>query len=250
MRSSSLSVLGLLALTTATVASPSDTHVLLARDYLNDVCSPNITTADSTIPPCTEIATIEEACTVNGTSPLDIGDHAMCMCEGSYFQDWQGCQDCLYFHGFRSERDEAFYESVKSIASQSLCGYLSGSVFSEPTAVWASLFSSVAATLSQLTTGATVLSDQAPSQTAVSLYFTASGTQGPGATPSVFPGGSSSSKTSQTTSGKSSSSSKTAMGTASGSAAATSSSGSGAYPAKAPGGLLVGLAGAVLAVGL
>lgn len=50
-----------------------------------------------------------------------------------------------------------------------------------PTADFAVIFSNVADTAAPTATGATVLSDKFPSQSAVSLYYTAVGSQGPGA---------------------------------------------------------------------
>ena len=66
------------------------------------------------------------------------------------------------------------YSSIISSASNLLCT-------GTPTADFAAIFSSVAATVAPATTGATILSDQFLSQSAVSLYYTATGSQGPGA---------------------------------------------------------------------
>lgn len=145
--------------------------------YINSVCSPNITDANGgTIPPCTSIVTIQSQCAPNGTDPIDYLAHAECMCAppSSFFADWQGCQRCLFVHGARDQRDLDTYSVILSSASQALCT-------GTPTAVFADVFSSVAATVAPVATGATVLSDQFPSKTAVSLYYTASGSQGPGA---------------------------------------------------------------------
>jgi hypothetical protein len=170
----------LLAAAAANIASVapqeiSNAHELLQRDYSDTVCDPATKSANDTVPPCVEITSIEEACQPNGTSALALVAHQQCMCGGSYFSDWIGCQDCLFFHGLRSQRDVAFYESVMTAASSSLCGAAT------PPAAWQAVFSSVANTFTSPTTGATVSTDQAVSQTAVSLYWTASGAQGPGA---------------------------------------------------------------------
>jgi hypothetical protein len=97
------------------------------------------------------------------------------MCNGSFFTEWPYCLQCLYVHGLRSQRDTAFYNSVIASASGQLCGQPT------PTADFQNIFSKIQATLAQPTTGSTVSSDQFPSQTAVSLYYTASGPIGPGA---------------------------------------------------------------------
>lgn len=78
----------------------------------------------------------------------------------SYFENWAGCQDCIFSHGQRTERDEAFYASVAAAASHSLCAFLSMS--------------------GAPTMGATTIRDQAPSSTSINPYCTPSGRQGPG----------------------------------------------------------------------
>jgi hypothetical protein len=122
------------------------------------------------------------------------------MCHGSFFTEWPFCLQCLYVHGLRSARDTEFYRSVIASASSELCGQPT------PTADFQDIFSKVQATLAQPTTGSTVSSDQFPSQTAVSLYYTASGSLGPGsitgsATGATATGGSTNAGGSRSTSG-------------------------------------------------
>lgn len=147
---------------------------LLARDYVDTVCKPAIKSPSDTIPPCTEIQTIEMLCVANGTSPLYLEAHQQCMCNGSYFTEWPACQSCLFLHGLRSERDLAQYASILTAASSSFCDVPT------PTASFAAVFSQVQAEVPVPTTGDTISSDKAPSQTPVSLYWTATGPQGPG----------------------------------------------------------------------
>lgn len=87
---------------------------------------------------------------------------------------WPACQDCLYFHGLRTEREVAQYDGILSAASSSFCGAAT------PTTTFAAVFASIQATFPVPSTGGTISSDQAPSSTAVSLYYTATGSQGPG----------------------------------------------------------------------
>ncbi|KAH8881610.1 hypothetical protein GQ53DRAFT_628370, partial [Thozetella sp. PMI_491] len=148
---------------------------LFPRDYLADVCKPAVEAPSTIIPPCTEIEVIETACWPNGTEPLALLAHQECMCGGSYFPDWLGCLDCQYFHGIRSPRDYAFYQTIIGLASSSFCGAAT------PTAVWQTAFAKQADQGTMPTTGATVGSDRAPSDTAVTLYYTPSASQGPGA---------------------------------------------------------------------
>ncbi|KAK0614258.1 hypothetical protein B0T14DRAFT_539810 [Immersiella caudata] len=145
-----------------------------AMDYEDEVCHPVVQHSNDTIPPCLSLVTIETLCTPNGTSPLALKAHQQCMCSGSFFSEWPFCLQCLFVHGLRSERDLAFYKSVISTASSSLCAAPT------PTAEFASIFSDIQVAAPYPTTGETVSSDQAVGNTAVSLYFTATTRQGPG----------------------------------------------------------------------
>ncbi|KAN0089714.1 hypothetical protein V8E51_019974 [Hyaloscypha variabilis] len=139
--------------------------------YLNSVCLPNVTSP--IIPPCQEITNIESACLPNGTSPHDLLAHAECMCGGSYFSDWIGCLNCDFVHGGRSPAVTSAFHIILSSASNELCT-------GTPTADFQSIFQSLQ--YNPVASGsATDLSDLYPSETAVSLYFTATGPQGPGA---------------------------------------------------------------------
>lgn len=169
--------IALAALATAVAASD---HPLLVRqnsnpaeEYIQEVCFPNTT---SPVPPCQAIINIESACLPNGTTPSAYQAHQQCMCNGGYFPNWSGCLNCQYVHGTRSEAVYKANENIISSASSSFCGAAT------PTAVFASYFAEVSNAAPQTASGfATTLSDQYPSQSAVSLYYTATGNQGPGA---------------------------------------------------------------------
>jgi hypothetical protein len=142
-------------------------------DYLNSVCSPNISNPNP-IPPCISVNTIETLCTPNGTTPLAYQAHAQCLCNtpSTFFQDWLGCRRCLVTHGGLSEREFNGFRAVLAAASSSLC---SGT----PTTNFAAIFAS-ATPSGGAAQGPTTYSDQYPSSSAVSLYYTPSGVQGPG----------------------------------------------------------------------
>ncbi|KAI9650410.1 hypothetical protein NHQ30_000424 [Ciborinia camelliae] len=172
------------------------------ESYLTSVCSPNITSG--TIPPCIEVITIQSACDPNGTTPLDYLAHAQCMCNGGFFSNWLGCLNCDYVHGGRSPAEVSAFHTIITSASNQLCT-------GTPTASFAAIFNSLGG--EDVAEGtATQLSDLYPSETAVSLYYTASGNQGVG----TITG----SATGATKSGSGSASATTA-------AAATASGGSG-----------------------
>ncbi|KAK3685787.1 hypothetical protein B0T22DRAFT_356163, partial [Podospora appendiculata] len=155
-------------------ASTLSTPFFAERDYDDVVCKPVTGGSESSVPPCLNIEVIEQKCSPNGSYPLALKAHQECMCGGTYFSEWPFCLQCLYIHGLRSERDVAFYKSVLSTASTAFCDVPT------PTAKFASVFSSAQESVPSPTTGATVTSDQAVSQSAVSLYFTATGSRGPG----------------------------------------------------------------------
>lgn len=244
----------------ASVSSAS--HPILPRDdYLDSVCSPNITitSPNTVIPPCIESETIQEICTPNGTTSLYYAAHAECMCTGSFFEDWTGCQDCLFYHGQRTERDEAFYASVVAVASHSLCDFLSSSGAPTPTTDFAGYFSEAGVSATQPTTGATISSDQAPSSTAVSLYFTLSGSQGAGAitgslaeATATTTAGALVTGTSSTSGGGSGSTSTASgeSGSTSSSSASSSSSVAAAQTTMVVSGLVLGVAGFAVAAAL
>ncbi|KAF2458968.1 hypothetical protein BDY21DRAFT_339430 [Lineolata rhizophorae] len=148
-------------LTTVTLASAK----LLSRqdvgdDYIESVCSPNITSpSPESIPPCIQVTTIQTDC-----ETLDeIDSYQVCMCTtNAFFESWSGRMDCLYVHGAHSERDVTNWENILSSVSEDLCT-------GTPTASWPAIFSSVAEAATPVSTGATVLSDQYPSQTDVKV---------------------------------------------------------------------------------
>ncbi|KIW04915.1 uncharacterized protein PV09_04085 [Verruconis gallopava] len=169
----------------ATAAQAGGLGALFARQtitasgnqaYLNSVCSPNVTDTSGTLPPCISVINIQGECAPNNTDALGYLAMAECLCNppSTFFADWLGCRDCLAFHGGLSDAALARYSVVISSVSNAICT-------GTPTAQFADYFTSVDAAVPGPTGTATGTTDQAPSQTAVSLYYTASGAQGPGA---------------------------------------------------------------------
>ncbi|KAM7195435.1 hypothetical protein V8F20_007494, partial [Naviculisporaceae sp. PSN 640] len=175
-RSSSPVLLALLSFNVPqSLAYPSRYGASVFRgEYESTVCHPLTDASPKTVAPCIEIETIEILCTPNGTSPLALKAHQQCMCGGSFFDEWPYCLQCLFFHGLRSERDVFFYKDVIATASSALCEVPT------PTAEFKSIFESVRGIVPVPTTGGTISSDQAVGQTAISLYYTATVSQGPG----------------------------------------------------------------------
>lgn len=152
------------------------------------------------------------------------------MCGGSFFQDWLGCLDCDYVHGGRSEQIVSAFNTIITSASNALCT-------GTPTADFAQLFSSASDGVAPSGTN-TGMTDLYPSQTAISLYYTPSRSQGVGAITGSAAGATKSVAT--TTSASGSSKTGTSVGAATGSSS-TSSSKAGA----APTGIWMGGLGAV-----
>ncbi|KAK2065459.1 hypothetical protein LY76DRAFT_600181 [Colletotrichum caudatum] len=256
-------VTGLAAMLPSAVQAWSAPAILSSRQnstpYQDAVCKP-ATSSGGQVPPCVQIESIEVACKPNGTQPIHFEAHAQCMCGGSFFAEKLACEQCLFFHGLRSERDLAYYRGILSSASNALCT-------GTPTAAFAIVYSNIEVAATPVTTGATAKSDQAPSNTAISLYYTASGPQGPGsitgaaasatgvsneatattAEPTATPTGSTTSRRSPT--GASTTAAR--IGTATDDAATTTSvSGNGAVPTYAACGFMMGAAGLAVFAGL
>ncbi|KZL72162.1 collagen-like protein mcl1 [Colletotrichum incanum] len=234
-----------------------------SRPYQEVVCKPEVGSG-SQLPPCVQIENIEVTCKPNGTDPIYLEAHAQCMCGGSFFAEKLACERCLFVHGLRSERSLAYYSGVLSSASNALCT-------GTPTAAFATIYSNIEVAATPITTGATATSDQAPSNTAISLYYTASGPQGPGsitgeaasatgtsnattANPTTIATGSTMSRDASTrasTTAAATAATAATTGTATGDAATTTSaSGNGAVPTYAAGGLMMGAAGLAVFAGL
>ena len=144
--------------------------------YLDSVCSPNVTDTSGTLPPCISVINIQGQCAPNNTDALGYEAMAQCLCNepSTFFSDWIGCRECLEFHGGLTGQDLARYSIVIESVSNAICT-------GTPTAQFADYFTSIDGAVAISYSGTdTVTSDQAPSQTAVSLYYTAPGAQGPG----------------------------------------------------------------------
>ncbi|SPN97428.1 uncharacterized protein DNG_00942 [Cephalotrichum gorgonifer] len=148
-------------------------HLPHARRDPVEICNPRIPAPGVPMPPCANIEYIETMCWPNGTTPIHYDAHAQCMCKGSFFPEWIGCQTCLFVHGLRSQRERDFFRGVMAAASEKLCT-------GTPTAPFRSLFSEVEATAARVTAGETQSVDLYPGNSDVGLYYTPSGPQGLG----------------------------------------------------------------------
>lgn len=153
--------------------TPTPRTLLPRSNATLSVCNPGIPAPGAPMPPCAHIEYIETMCWPKGPSPLHYDNHSQCMCNGSFFPEWLGCQECLFVHGLRDERESAFYGAVLSGASERLCT-------GTPAVPFRSLFAEVEATAERVTAGATTKVDRYPGNSDVGLYYTPSGKQGMG----------------------------------------------------------------------
>lgn len=153
--------------------TPGPQRVLPRGNATRSVCNPGIPAPGDPMPPCANIEYLEAMCWPKGPSALHYDEHVQCMCNGSFFPEWLGCQECLFLHGLRDERESAFYGAVLSGASERLCT-------GTPTVPFRSLFAEVEATAERVTAGETAKVDQYPGDSDVGLYYTSSGPQGVG----------------------------------------------------------------------
>ncbi|KAH8170628.1 hypothetical protein LIA77_09409 [Sarocladium implicatum] len=132
--------------------------------------------------PCNQIAIIESTCMQRGIS---FPDHQLCMCSGSYFSDWRGCQACLRVQGVRGEGEVQYWQNIMDGASSSLCD--SGA---EPT-TWLNEMFAWEAVSGAPRTGERAEYERTTfiggTTVAVSEYYTAPEEQGPGITPTISP---------------------------------------------------------------
>lgn len=142
-------------------------------EYITSVCSPTTAPNPSDPAPCVAIQNVETACPPNGTSPLVLEAHAQCLCGGNYCAEWPECRRCLLAHGALSQRTFTYFSNVLSAASKKLCT-------GTPTAAFATLFTDAQAGVPEPTASGTAPDDVESGDAATSLYYTASGPQGPG----------------------------------------------------------------------
>jgi hypothetical protein len=168
--------LGAVAIARLTAAqNDEDDDDQVSGDERIEECFPDDPTA-----PCVSIENIEAICMQRGIS---LEDHQRCMCEGSFFEDWLGCRQCLRVNGALGEVEVEYWSSVMSGASTAMCDGESA-----PTTYWQDYFGSAIVTAEPPTEysqglGKTTL----VTETDVSLYYTAPDSQGPGITPTVTP---------------------------------------------------------------
>ena len=144
----------------------------------------------------------------------------------------------LTVHGARSQQEVNAFNLIITSASNLLCT-------GTPTAGFAEIFSSLSEGTSSVS-GATVMSDMYPSQTAISLYFTPTGSQGPG---SITGSATAATAVSTTSSGGAGTTGSNGSGASGSGASVSSSEGSSSTSSSkagaAPTGVLIGMLGAV-----
>ncbi|CAD0051364.1 unnamed protein product [Aureobasidium pullulans] len=170
--------IALATLATVVAASEQLNPILDSRqtdnteEYIQEVCFPNTT---SPVPPLSGNPQYRIRLPPQRHFHPRLRSPSTMHVQRRLLPNWRGCLNCQYVHGTRSEAVAEAFDNILSSASQQFCT-------GTPTAVFADYFSALSDSSPQTATGAaTTTSDQFPSQSAVSLYYTASGNQGPGA---------------------------------------------------------------------
>ncbi|PQE18942.1 collagen Mcl1 protein [Rutstroemia sp. NJR-2017a BVV2] len=157
--------------------------------YLSEMCYPlltNITrtielniTVDEQIPslvnspfPCEQANYILQVCSANGTTPIDFLAEQECLCPSSYWVAVKGCVDCFLVHGYLNETQEEDYARISSLSSAECLAT------SPPIQPYSNLLYTTAINVSTVLTAPddAIGTDRFPNQTAVSNYFTSTGT--------------------------------------------------------------------------
>ena len=155
--------------------------LLQQRDdgYEKRVCHPSVAPGIP-LPPCVSVDNQQYSCAPSSNTPSYLKAAQSCICNSSFFQEWVGCRNCLYYHGILNKD---WYNAWKAqITSVSLV-YCYGT----PTAYFPDVFKSMTYAMPSVNTAPTGYVDQASENTAISLYYTApGGGQGSGPTTSEF----------------------------------------------------------------
>src|SRR6266480_4962075 len=132
--------------------------------YENAVCYPSVAPG-SPLPPCVSIANQQISCAPSGNGQNYLLSAQSCLCDSTFFQDWVGCQNCLFYHGILNENwYDAWTAEITSV-SRTYC-------YGTPTMYFPDVFSSMTYSMASVTTGASAYRDKAPGKTDISLYYT------------------------------------------------------------------------------
>lgn len=144
-------------------------------EYIDAMCYPDVDeslydTADasgdwSALPPCIAYSALSVYCSVNGTDEIDNIAEQECMCNGGFFEALSGCNACIMAHGGAADFDWYSQSELDTLQS-SFCSAKQPEEFYE-------LAEETLLTDDDDDTSYSTGSDIAPSNTAVSVYFTA-----------------------------------------------------------------------------
>jgi hypothetical protein len=143
------------------------------------ICHPSVAPGNP-LPPCVSVDNQQYSCAPSSNTPSYLQSAQSCICNSSFFQDWVGCRNCLYYHGILNQD---WYNAWKAEINSVSLAYCYGT----PTAYFPDVFKSMTSAMPSVNTAPIGYFDQAPGNTAVSLYYTAAGGgQGSGPTTSEF----------------------------------------------------------------
>jgi hypothetical protein len=153
------------------------------QEYIQRMCYPTLgdplrSLANSPFP-CEQQLYIEEICIANGTQEVDFLAEQECFCNGSFWEVVLGCDNCYRVHGdqevFTAEEASSFVASISTAECSP----------NPPLQPFTDLFPVINFTAliisESLAPNLTLVDDRFPNNTAVSNYFTATGSLTAGA---------------------------------------------------------------------
>ncbi|PQE34102.1 Collagen mcl1 protein [Rutstroemia sp. NJR-2017a WRK4] len=122
--------------------------------------------------PCEQADYMLQICSANGTTPIDFLAEQECLCPSSYWDAVRGCVDCFLAHGYLNQTKDEEYASISSLRSAECLAT------SPPIQPYSNLLYTTALNVSTQLYGPddAIGTDRFPNQTAVSNYFTSTGT--------------------------------------------------------------------------
>ncbi|KAM3073664.1 hypothetical protein ACMFMG_004451 [Clarireedia jacksonii] len=157
-------------------------------DYISKMCYPLYTnntrfhdldlTFEERIPslanspfPCEQKFYISQVCSANGTTPIDFLAEQECLCPSSYWVALSACDDCYLAHGYLNQTKDEMSAEISSLSSAECLAT------SPPIQPFLNLwYTSVDISSLRNPPDVAIGTDKFPNQTAVSNYFTSTGT--------------------------------------------------------------------------
>jgi hypothetical protein len=162
-----------------------------AAEYLQDMCLPLFSNVSRTVElhltgddmvaslanspfPCEQELYIGTICTANGTTEIDFLAEQECLCNGAFWDVSIGCDDCFLAHGYLGFTPSEALSTVSSLSAAECSP-------TPPSQPYSNLLPVQNVTSAYYAPNITLGNDRFPNNTAVSNYFTATGSDTAGA---------------------------------------------------------------------